>query len=97
MCFFDGTEGIVTVLPRVQIWCTVAGLICFLVSLKRIGPFLALFLCDIFPFCFKKKFHFPCRMHEHFYRLKLFRVFGRVCCFFLVFFAFKIPFERVLI
>ena len=56
MCFFDGTEGILTVLPRVQIWCTVAGLIWFLVSLKRIVPFLALF--DVIFSLFVSKINF---------------------------------------
>ena len=43
MCFFDGTDGIVTVLPRVQIWCTVAGLIGFFSVPERNCAFINVF------------------------------------------------------
>lgn len=67
--YFDGTEGILTVLPKVPSWCTVAGLICFLVSLQELCLMLAFF-----------DFTSLCKIHEHLYCLKLFLAFGRICC-----------------
>ena len=72
MCYFHGTEGILTVLPKVHILCTVAGL-CFNVPEKNCA-FLGVFLIS-------RPLY---KIFEHFYRLKLFLVFGRSFCFLLV-------------
>ena len=82
MCYFDGTEGMLTVGLKAHIWCTVAGLICFLVSMKGIVPFFVVF-----------NFLCLCKIHEHFYCLKLFLVSGIFFVFCWLFFAFKIPFQ----
>ena len=68
MCYFDGAEGIL--MPKVYILCTVAGL-CFKV-LEKNCAFLGVFLIS-------RPLY---KIFEHFYRLKLFLVFGRSFCFF---------------
>ena len=76
MCYFHGTEGILTVLPKVHILCTVAGL-CFNVPEKNCA--------FLFFFLISRPLY---KIFERFYRLKLFLVFGRIFCFLLVAFFF---------
>ena len=65
--YFHGTEGILTALPKVQIWCTVAGLVCFSLFVERIAPFFfAVFNSTSL-----------CKIHENFYCLTLFLAFGK--------------------
>ena len=70
MCYFHGTEGILTVLPKVHILCTVAGLMCFNVPEKNCA-FLGVFLIS-------RPLY---KVFERFYRLKLFLVLALLVAF----------------